>query len=147
MANWRLKDFMDSLAAVEQAILAPVDPALVPYRWRPLGRIELPAVWNWLEPSSAGWEDTATRRDQLRISVLVGVAPGHEQLGALEELADHAREVLDSELARDTPFGVEAVRRLGMATTVDEIGLPAQPVLCVEFPLEATLDRLVDPAP
>lgn len=123
-------------------VLGTVDPAVRVYRWRPMGRIELPAIFCWLDPSRSEWADSATRRTALQIVVTVAVKPGDEQLGLLEDLADKLAAVLDTELKRRPPFGgVSNPKQPGENTGTDEFN--GVPVLTWEFPLELQVDRLI----
>lgn len=156
LAAGSLTLFMDALVAVENtcATKAVSDYGLVQprvYRWKPVGNIELPAIYNWMAPSPAEYMEVGghRHRDILNLTIRVAVARTErdEEMAKIEGYADAVREVLDAELRVPQPLGntCKWAERPSMRMVGDEFD--GAQVLAVEFALTAKLDRIINPNP
>lgn len=112
----RIANVWAGLVAIEQTI----DPVLRVYPDRP-ATIELPAVYNVLLPSQTDRPDVCTINDRVRIAVNVAVrhADIDEDHPDLRALFDQTLDALDQEIANPAPFGANAARREGIASSAD----------------------------
>jgi len=138
-----LRELMDALVIVEQGI----HDDLAVYRWQPLGIPELPALWNWMSPSTFEIRDQMRWRDTVTITVRIGLA--HTDVDAdmemIEIYADAFRDAIDDALYNGRPLGgtVTWAERAGMNMAAFEFNQIA--VLGIEFPLNFRLDRHITP--
>lgn len=140
----RLEELMDAITAAQSAFAA--EQAAVPflrvYRWRPVVA-ELPAIYNWLAPTSAEGLDTHHDRETLRITTRIALqhADSDAQMALLERLSDEFRRIWDAACKQHQPFGAFKARRQSMGTVWDEFN--ESPVLCIEFVTEFQINKLI----
>lgn len=137
-----VKSVMDELVA----LAATIHPAsLDVYRWwRP--DMKLPAVWHWMTPGDVEAVGVPACRvdDLVRVTVTIGVNPRTHVAGDMLEIeayADLARDVYNAALYARNPLGQRMAKRRGMQTVADKLGDAS--ILCLELPLEVTLQRPV----
>ncbi len=143
-------DFMSALEALHQQVQAALvgQLPLRVYRWRPVMIPELPAIYPWISQSpfevkatSGLVEDTVNVRARVAAAHVDGVQDG----ATLELIIDAYRLVVDTALYLPTrsPFAgvAKVVDRTGMQNVVDRFN--DIPVLCMEFPLQAQLSRIL----
>lgn len=137
---WSLSETMDLLVELENTVHAD----LTVVRWRPRANIELPALYNWFDPSEAEFKDQAKRRDTLRLVAIVAVehSDDDEEMAKVEVYADAFRQTIDAAFnERGGPLsGARRAERNNMQLLVDDFaGVNA---LCIGFELEIWLDRI-----
>lgn len=113
-----LGTFMDALVGLE----ATVDPNLCVYRWRPTN-VEVPAIYNWINPSPADIPAIGIVHDRLMISVRILVAASDldEQTAAIETYYDEARDVIDADLIRPAESVLRAAAHETQRTTTRSV--------------------------
>lgn len=138
-----LKQIEDLAAA---ACAAASLGALSVHTFRPRGQINLPAIYNVLDPSQMQPVDTLVDRDELIIGARVAVRHGDadEESDQLLAIADIVRTTIDRGLKDpDNPLGALQARRLGVRPQADVFG--EIPVFALEFPIRVRLDVLNPP--
>jgi hypothetical protein len=148
-----LAALLDEVGQLHGNVAAAVEDEGLPrprvYRWRPLGNIELPAIYNWMDPSPAEWRDAAGHRHRDTISIVTMCAvrrtDSDEFMGRLEVFADCYREVVDAAYRSGQPLNNAAkwADRPMMQMADDEFD--NAPVLAVKFTSIFHLDRSVTP--
>ena len=123
------------------------------YRWRPLGNVELPCIFNWLDASPAEWKSATPphrRQDAFNLSVRVAVRRGDsdEMTGRLERYADCVRDVIDPAVRQGQPAlfaasGVKWADRPGLNMTGEALG--EVEALAIAFSLVLQVDRFLTP--
>lgn len=135
-----LTRLLDALELLAHELEAPL--GLNVYRWWEPG-MRLPALWHWLEPSSAERQPTCAIRDTLRITTSLAALPaahtGEDMLG-VEELADAYVALIDPTLETVRNFGgTHSARRLGLRLAEARLGETT--AIALEVPLELAIDR------
>lgn len=138
---------VDALVAVERDCIAAageLEPLRL-YRWQPSSIPDLPALWNWIDPSASRALDTATWADDL--ALLVRLALRHtdsdDDMRKLEIYGDAVTEVMDRAFMHGHPgggpAGIQWANRTGMRMAqyaIDDISM-----LGLEFPVTIHLQR------
>lgn len=117
------------------------------YKFRPRGQVNLPAIYNVLDPSQMEPQDTAVDRDTLIIGARVAVrhTDAEAEFDQLLAIADIVRTTFDRGFKdQDSPLGQLLARRLGVREQQDTFG--QIPVFALEFPVRVKLDVLNQPA-
>jgi hypothetical protein len=122
----------------------PLDEPRV-YEWRPSSPPELPAIWNWIAPSTYEIIDTARGDDTVNIVVTIGVKPSDlaESMGQLVRLTDHFRAVTGPALNGKGPLGgaVRYARRTETHSAMDEFD--GVPVMCMDLLIRCELTAFI----
>ncbi len=145
-----LSALMDEVVALEERVAEAVEEQfgfkVYVYRWRPRGVPDFPCIYNWLAPSPAKRQTTATMRDTLNLQANCGVRWSDEEteMGELEQLADQFRLIADQDLQHNSGLGglPHRAERPSMNSAADRFN--DVPVLVLQFPLMAELDRIID---
>jgi hypothetical protein len=116
------------------------------YRWPP--RVpDLPCIWNTMPSAPFEQRDTGRFRDNLNISVRVGIrhTDVDEQMAKLEEYADAFRFVIDPALWTHNPLGAKWAIRQDMRIIPVTFGADPEVlhVIALEFPIQVQLDRMI----
>lgn len=135
---------VDAWAAVVTVLQAGMPAGVRVYRDRP-PRLETPAVFPVLLPSRTDRPDLCTVRDTLQIGVTLVVAEADtaERGDAFRPLFDSLLDALDTELARQAPFGGQGSRR----TAIQAVGDFQEAVLAWQAVLELRVDATYNPTP
>ena len=132
---------MDNLVSLEKEI----DPRLKVYRWQPRN-IEPPAIWNWMLPGGYENKDLQRHRDNLVISVRLGInhTDVDSEMALLEEMIDKVRDTIDPALWAPRPLGAVRAQRTDIRSALWEFweGIP---MLGAEFPIAFAVDRNFSP--
>lgn len=114
------------------------------YDWQPI-EPELPAIFNWLAPSTFEIRDQMRWRDGVVIIARVAVDHNDDDMHRLVDYADAFRDVIDDALYNFHPVGGKAIwaERTGMNMAQFEFN--AVTALGIEFPLLFRLDRRIEP--
>jgi hypothetical protein len=150
----KIADMLTELITLEQQVsnaakaANPADELRV-YPWRPASRIQLPAVYNWIDDSSYEIDDTARATDALVIMATIAVrnGPSDEVLDRLVRLTDVFREVVDPALWANRPLGgtCKRAKRTLTATSYDEFN--GVTVMCMDMHLRVELAQIIQPTP
>lgn len=144
-----LRILMDGLVALE-AVAAAACAVQVPdgveprvYRWRPVGQIETPCIYNWIEPSTFEQHDLVRYSDTIALTIRVGIGRGDqdEEMALVESYTDVVRSVIDPPVLRQKPLDGAATWafRGGLRTESDDFN--GVPILAIAIPYTFRLDR------
>lgn len=123
-----------------------VHPDLRVYDWQPVDP-ELPAIFNWLAPSTFEIRDQMRWRDS--VVIIARLAVDHsdegEDMRSLVEYADAFRDVIDDALYNFHPVGGKAIWADRTGMNMAQFEFNAVTALGIEFPLQFRLDRRIEP--
>ena len=121
-----------------------VHPDLRVYEWRPIDP-DLPAIFNWLAPSTFEIRDQMRWRDGVVIIASIAVNHSEQDMEELVDYADAFRDVIDDALYNFHPTGGKSIwaERTGMNMAQFEFN--AVTAIGIEFPLLFRLDRRIEP--
>jgi hypothetical protein len=131
--------------------LVAAEADLTAYTWQPRTMPQLPAIWNWLLPSTTEVRDTARIRDTVNLLCRIGFdhsEDGDDQLETLAPVVDVFRQIVDPHLW--TPRTADNVVLQGTAYKAQRTGwqmesleMSGAPVLVVSFNMQFDVDRRV----
>lgn len=136
-----------AIAAAKTAALVPIDlPSLKVYRWRP-AQLDAPALYHSIAPSPFAQRDDLRWRDTINVLVRIAVPYGSDasEMDQLEPYSDLWRQTMDPLLVtRTKPLNGAATwaERTDMRSVEDTFN--EVPYACVEFVLQARLDRMIN---
>jgi hypothetical protein len=136
-----------SLAALIQELVEiekTVDPRLRVYDWQPI-EPDLPAIFNWLAPSTFEIRDQMRWRDNVSIIVRIGVWHSDDDMYQLVEFADAFRDVMDDAVYNFRPVGSKAIWAERNGMNMAQLEFNGAPALGIEFPMTFRLDRRIEP--
>lgn len=154
MTQGSFADFMSCLEALHGLVGERLASQLevTVYRWRPTLAPKLPAIYPWVADSPYVVQATGGLvQDTVNVSCRVAGRPaggdGTVDGQLLELLIDAYRDVIDTALydPQRSPFAgvAKVVDRQSMRNVIDRFG--DVNVLCMEFPLQAQLSRILRP--
>jgi hypothetical protein len=124
-----LKSLMDGLVAVQATLpqapaIADLPEFLALYRWKPNSG-DLPALYNWLLPSTNEMRDTARVRDSIFIStrIVTAYADSEDQMAFVEAAADAYRALIDPTFWNGSapPLGFKTYATWGIRTSMNSV--------------------------
>lgn len=135
---------VDAWTAVVAVLTAGMPAGVRVYGDRP-PRLETPAVFPVLLTSRTDHPDQCTVRDALQIGVTLVVAEADtaERGDTFRPLFDALLDTLDTELARQVPFGAQGSRRTAIGPAADF----QEAVLAWQAVLELRVDATYNPTP
>lgn len=128
-------------------VLEAVHDDLRYYPWQPWGQLQLPAIWNWLLPST--WEvmDTARGRDSIVLITRVGVrhTTSTDEMDKLTTYADAFRDKVDPLLwaARRQPLEGTVFKAKRNTMQMESLEIGGLQVLVVSFNMQFDVDRRI----
>lgn len=153
-----LAPMFTELVALEQQVSARAkaadpDDEMRVYPWRPSGRPELPAIWNWIDDGSVEIPDIARVDDIIVVTATIAVRPSDlgETVDRLVRLTDHFRAVVDPALWSNQPLPTEVdgvlrgtakrAKRIVTRSSVDDFD--GVPVMCMDMLLRIELPHII----
>lgn len=137
------------LVKLEKIVAEAIDTDVRVYDIRPDGDIQLPCIYNWMQPTRTRIPDTAFATDDFVIEATIAVRGGHtEDVPALRQYADTFREIVTPALLGG--FGTNPLNGATRRAQINRWGTVSErfneiPVLGIQFDVGLELNMAIHP--